>query len=204
MKTAGLLYEDWRPGPCPVPAEDHQHGWTGTADAGRDDGGRGPAVRTGALRHSRTSASGCRRGRLLMCKPLAIVRYRPRCRAAAGRWSRPGWRRLRPASSGRPIGQGMYVKDSAGVAGRRRAQLLFRIVPAAYERCALGMGSHSPLESWAASSPSTSQPSACSTGCCTTATPGDKQRELPHARKPAAEGGATPLPLTAQRTRQGL
>jgi DNA replication protein DnaC len=49
------------------------------------------------------------------------------------------------------------------------AQLLFRFVAAAYERRALGIGSHWPFDQWAGCCPSTPPPSACSTGCCTTA-----------------------------------
>ena len=48
------------------------------------------------------------------------------------------------------------------------AQLLFRVVAAAYERRALGIASHWPFDPGAGSCPSTPPPSACSTGCCTT------------------------------------
>ena len=41
------------------------------------------------------------------------------------------------------------------------AQLLFRFVAAAYERRALGIGSHWPFDSGAGSCPSTPPPSAC-------------------------------------------
>ena len=46
------------------------------------------------------------------------------------------------------------------------AQLLFRFVAAAYERRALGIGSHWPFDQWGRSCPSTPPPSACSTGSC--------------------------------------
>ena len=48
------------------------------------------------------------------------------------------------------------------------AQLLFRVVAAAYERRALGIASHWPFEPGAGSCPSTPPPSASSTGSCTT------------------------------------
>ena len=50
------------------------------------------------------------------------------------------------------------------------AQLLFRVVAAAYERRALGIASHWPFDRGAGSCPSTPPPSACSTGSCTTPT----------------------------------
>jgi DNA replication protein DnaC len=48
------------------------------------------------------------------------------------------------------------------------AQLLFRFIAAAYERRALGIGSHWPFDQWAGSFPSTPPPSASWTGSCTT------------------------------------
>ena len=48
------------------------------------------------------------------------------------------------------------------------AQLLFRFVAAAYERRALGIGSHWPFDQWGRFLPSTPRPSACWTGSCIT------------------------------------
>ena len=50
------------------------------------------------------------------------------------------------------------------------AQLLFRLVAAAYERRALRIASHWPFESWGRFCPNTPPPSACSTGYSTTPT----------------------------------
>jgi DNA replication protein DnaC len=67
------------------------------------------------------------------------------------------------------------------------AQLLFRFVAAAYERRALGIGSHWPFDQWAASYPSTPPRSACWTGCFTTASWWSPKASRSACARPAAK-----------------
>ena len=67
------------------------------------------------------------------------------------------------------------------------AQLLFRIVAAAYERRSLGIGSHWPFESWGGSCPNTPPPCPCSTGSSTTATPSSPTASPTGCDKPDSE-----------------
>ena len=73
------------------------------------------------------------------------------------------------------------------------AQLLFRLVAAAYERRSLAIASHWPFEQWGRFLPEhTPPPSACSTGCCTT-TPSSPPTASPTAcARPAAEEVTAP------------
>ena len=84
------------------------------------------------------------------------------------------YRGLADNSVGRIIGtllrNDLILVDEVGFAplDDTGAQLLFRVVAAAYERRALGIASHWPFDPGAGSCPSTPPPSACSTGCSTT------------------------------------
>ena len=88
---------------------------------------------------------------------------------------------------------GFAPLDDAG------AQLLFRFIAAAYERRALGIASHWPFESWGRSCPNTPPPSACSTGCCTTASSWPPTASPTGCAKPAPE--EVPAPPHADQPR---
>jgi DNA replication protein DnaC len=66
------------------------------------------------------------------------------------------------------------------------AQLLFRFA-AAYQRRALGIGSHWPFDQWGRFLPSTPPPSRCWTGCSTTASSWSPRASRSACARPAAK-----------------
>ncbi len=101
-----------------------------------------------------------------------------------------------PAGTGKShllVALGFAPLDDTG------AQLLFRFVAAAYERRALGVGSHTRSRTGAASCRSTPPQSACSTGCCTTATPSSPTARATGCANPQPRKEPPPHPLISTR-----